>query len=86
MTRKPVKSSQIAAIGYDPTTTTLEIEFQPNKKQREAEQPGSVYQYSNVPSGEAVSLLGAESIGAHFGKVIKPFPEQFPFKKIELEA
>lgn len=86
MTRKPVKSSQIAAIGYDPTTTTLEIEFQPNKKQREAEQPGSVYQYSNVQPGDAARLTEAESIGEHFGKFIKPFPDQFPCKKIETTA
>lgn len=41
MLRDPVSSSNIASIGYDPGSETLEIEFT----------NGSIYQYFNVPAG-----------------------------------
>lgn len=82
MTRQPVKSSQLAAIGYDPISQTLEVEFTPTKKQTAAGEPGSIYQYSDVAPGDAARLTEAESIGSHFIKVIKADPERFPFKKI----
>jgi hypothetical protein len=82
MTRKPVKSSQLAAIGYDPISQTLEVEFTPTRKQEAADHPGSIYQYSNVAPGDAARLEEAESVGSHFIKIIKADPERFPFKKI----
>lgn len=82
MTRKPVQSSQLAAIGYDPISQTLEVEFHATKKQEAADQPGSIYQYSNVQPGDAARLTEAESVGSHFIKHIKSDPERFPFKKI----
>jgi len=82
MTRQPVKSSQLAAIGYDPISQTLEVEFTPTKKQTAADQPGSIYQYTGVAPGDAARLTEAESIGSHFIKHIKADPERFPFKKI----
>ena len=82
MTRQPVKSSQLAAIGFDPISQTLEVEFTPTKKQTAAGDSGSVYQYSNVAPGDAARLTDAESIGSHFIKVIKADPERYPCKKI----
>lgn len=61
MDRIPVSSSNIAAIGYDATTMTLEVEFK----------NGSVYQYFDVPEGEYMNLLGADSVGSYLNQNIK---------------
>lgn len=61
MERAPVISSNIAAIGYDEDTQTLEIEFT----------NGAVYQYSNVPSSEYQGIMGADSKGKYFHSNIK---------------
>ncbi len=73
----PVESSQIAAIGHDAATSTLAIQFK-NKAGA-----GSVYHYQNFTAELFAAFAGAESIGSHFGKHIKPFAEKFPFTKIE---
>jgi len=72
-----VKSSQIAAIGHDPETNTLAIQF-PSKSGT-----GSVYHYSNFTAEDFAAFSAAESKGAHFGKHIKPLAEKFPFLKIQ---
>ena len=61
MDRLPVKSSNIAAIGYDSTSRTLEVEFK----------TGAAYQYQNVPSSVVRGLRTAQSIGGYFSKRIK---------------
>lgn len=61
MTRQPVSSSNIASIGYDPQSQTLEIEFH----------PGSVYQYYGVPQSLYQGLMGASSHGSYFSQNIK---------------
>lgn len=61
---KPVSSSQVKAIGYDPVTKTLACVF--------AHGPGHVYHYPNVTPEQHAAFVGAESIGTHFGKHIKP--------------
>ena len=62
MTRAPVTSSTISSIGHDPATQTLEVEFK----------SGKVYRYQDVSAEKHAELLGAESIGKHFGAHIKP--------------
>lgn len=82
-----VESSQIALVGYEEGAEyPLGIRFTPTKKQKEAGQGGSEYEYANVSPEMYAELAQAESVGSYFGKNIKPFPEQFPFKKIEPEA
>ena len=73
----PCKSSQIAAIGHDPETNTLAIQF-PAKTGT-----GSVYHYQNFTAEDFAAFSAAESKGAHFGKHIKPLAEKFPFVKIK---
>ena len=84
-----VESSQIEAIGfgdgfYGPET--LGIQFPPTRKQAAAGQPGSEYHYSHVPEDLHNALLSAASVGKFFGERIKPFPNVYPYRKIEPEA
>lgn len=81
-----VVSSQIAEVGYEPDTPTpgsgiLGIKFPANKRQPN----GSEYHYGNVSPRTHQALMAAESIGSYFGKNIKPFPDQYPFMKVEAD-
>lgn len=58
----PVTSSNIAAIGYDPTLGTLSIKFKSN---------GQVYSYLAVPPEVHDALTKAESIGRYFAQHIR---------------
>lgn len=65
----PVTSNQVKAIGYDKATKTLAVTF--------ARGAGAIYHYPDVDPELYAQFIGAESIGAFFGKHIK----QLPFKK-----
>lgn len=56
MERQPVQSSNLAAVGYDAESRTLEIEFI----------HGGVYQYSDVPQSVYDDLMSAPSHGKFF--------------------
>ncbi len=58
MRRTPVRSTVIAAIGYDPETAELEIQFR----------SGDVYRYYAVPPSVHAALIEADSPGAYFNK------------------
>jgi len=80
MQRLKVESSQIESIGYQLATNTLEIEFKPTRNK--PDQPGSIYQYRNVPPKIYEELMKAESQGSFFIKNIKPFADRYPFTKL----
>jgi len=80
MQRTKVVSSQIEAIGYSTATKVLEVEFKPTRNK--PDQPGSIYQYRNVPPQLHDELMKAESVGSYFIKQIKPFADRYPFTKI----
>ncbi len=61
MDRVGVGSSNIASIGYDPATETLEIEFM----------MGTVYQYYNVPDNIYDQLMQSPSKGGFVSTYIK---------------
>jgi len=61
MNRTPVKSSQIASIGYDAGSKEMHIEFH----------GGKVYTYQNVDAADHAALMAAESVGKHFGASIR---------------
>ncbi len=73
-----VESRQIAAIGYHPETETLAIRFKTWKGE-----PSSLYHYTGVSAADYEAFCAAESKGRHFGQHIKPFPDRFPFERIE---
>jgi len=53
MNRTPVKSSNVASVGYDEAAKTLEVQFL----------SGAVYQYPGVEPQTHTDLMGADSIG-----------------------
>lgn len=63
MQRTSVDSSNIASIGYDENSITLEIEFH----------NGGIYQYFDVPVGIYQGIMGAGSKGQYFAQHIKGF-------------
>lgn len=69
MRRKPVSSSSVASVGYDPKSQTLEIEFT----------SGSVYDYSEVPPEVFQGLMKAPSKGRYFANEIRG---QYPSSRV----
>lgn len=61
MERIAVSSSNVESIGYDPDSSTLEVEFK----------NGSVYQYFDVPEQIFNDLINAGSIGSYLASVVK---------------
>lgn len=61
MNRISVISSNIASIGYEEESKTLEVEFK----------DGSVYQYYNVPLSEYEGIMSASSHGQYLHQHIK---------------
>lgn len=59
---RPVQSSNLAAVGYDPETLTLSIQFQSSPR---------VYNYRKVPEDEYQALMAAQSVGRYFIQNIK---------------
>jgi len=61
MHRAEVSSSSLHSVGYDPRTSTLEIQFR----------RGGVYRYFGVSAGVYRELMSAESKGRYFARVIR---------------
>lgn len=71
MLRQEVESSSLKSLGYDPSTNTLEVEFN----------HGGVYQYFNVPKHIYDGLMSADSHGTYFANQVKK--AGFDYQKIE---
>jgi hypothetical protein len=65
MNMKPVPSSNVHAIGYDPETKDLEIHF------HKSGVPTGKYTHHDVPPEEHAALMDAESYGKHYAANIK---------------
>jgi hypothetical protein len=57
----PVESSNIKAIGYDPNSRTLHVQFN----------SGATHQYEDVSPDKHAALMAADSKGSHFHANIK---------------
>jgi hypothetical protein len=68
MRRRPVSSSAISSVGYDPKGKVLEVEFS----------SGGVYDYHGVPPEVYESLISAESKGRFLSREIRG---QYPSEK-----
>jgi hypothetical protein len=66
----PVVSSNLASVGYDPNTRTLEVQFH----------SGGIYQYSGVPQPVYADLMAASSHGRFFDRYVKK--ARYPYRKI----
>jgi hypothetical protein len=69
MVRQSVSSSNVASIGYDSATETLEVEFN----------SGGIYQYYNIPQNIFDELLAAPSKGQFLNAYIK---NAYPFSRV----
>jgi len=61
MERQFVQSSDLAEVGYDANSMTLEVLFQ----------SGGLYQYFDVPEAVYVELMTSSSLGRFFNANIK---------------
>lgn len=61
MNREPVQSTNLASVGYELESSTLEIEFH----------SGGIYQYFQVPSEIYEGIMNAGSKGSFFDLYIK---------------
>lgn len=69
---KPVESSSISAMAHDPLTSVLRVQFT----------SGAVYDYQNVPATLHETILGADSVGSTFHKLIKKAPLEYPYSLV----
>ena len=69
MIRKPVSSSSISSVGYDPKTLTLEVQFR----------SGEIYKYEEVPEDVYIGLMDAPSKGSYINDVVK---NTYEFNKV----
>jgi len=61
MEMAPVKSSNIASVGYDAERAELYVQFR----------SGGLYTYSGVPETEAAEMVKSASVGNYFATRIK---------------
>ena len=69
MMRDPVASTNIRSLGYDPASSTLEVEFS----------SGSIYQYYNIGEPLYEQLMAASSKGQFLNIYIK---NAYPFSRV----
>lgn len=62
ITMTPVKSSNIASVGYDKDKQELHVNFKSS----------GTYVYADVPHAKHTALMGAESVGKAFQDLIRP--------------
>ncbi len=67
--RNHVSSSNVASVGYDAPSQTLEVEFK----------SGGVYQYYNIPQGVYDQFMSAPSKGKFLAYQIK---NRFPYSRV----
>jgi hypothetical protein len=82
ITMMPVESSQIAAIGHDPNTSTLAIRFQP----KAGFEQGSLYHYANASAEFFARFREAETIGGFFYQNIKKKSDELPYVQVEPDS
>ena len=70
MKMHPVKSTNIKAVGYDPATQKLHVEFHST----------GVYEFDDVSESKHRKLMEAPSIGKHFQQHIR---HSHDFRKLD---
>ena len=72
MDMKAVESSNIAAIGYDAEDKRLRVTFK----------SGATYDYLNVEPETHDALIGADSVGSAFHRLIRSQGDTYPYLKV----
>ena len=82
--RRPVDSSQILNVGYDPASKLMAIQFKSFSGEA-----GAVYGYENVEQEVADGFFREKdedgkkwSVGRHFGKTLKADTKKYPYAKL----
>lgn len=71
---KPVKSSNLAAVGHDPVAQILAVKFTGSDK---------VHHYKDVPADIVAAMDEAPSIGSFFARNVR---DKFPHEVIDGSA
>ena len=71
MVLKPVKSSNLQKVGYDPASQKLVVQFR----------NGAFYEYKNVPSETYDSMMRAPSVGKYFSEFVR---NRFSFDRVTI--
>lgn len=66
---QPVSSSNVAAVGYDPDSQTVYVQFL----------DGSTYGYKGVPEHEFENLRTASSVGSYLNRNYK---NVYPYEQV----
>lgn len=61
--RRPVESTSVASIGYDPATRSLDVQYKSSP---------TVYRYADVPSSVYAELMSFQSKGTYLAWYVKP--------------
>jgi len=61
MKMEPVESSNVKAVGHDPATSTLRVEFH----------KGGIFDYEGVTSEKHAAFMASASKGSHLHKHIR---------------
>ncbi len=71
ITLAPVESKRVGAIGYDPTTKTLAVQFKAGAR--------AIYHYPGVEPETFEEFKAAKSLGTYFGQNLQKLPfEKYP--------
>lgn len=71
MNLTPVASTNLHAVGYEPATSILWVQFK----------NGTVYEYHNVPPAVYSDMMSGD-IGRYFAEIIKPQRYTMPYVKL----
>jgi hypothetical protein len=75
MDMKPVKSSNVQAVGYDPASRTMRVQFN-----------SGTYDYADVAPEKHADLMAADSLGKHLHAHFKGQHETTPVHAVEETA
>ena len=72
MVLMPVVSTNLAAMGYEPDTMALQVQFK----------NGSLYAYQNVEPETYQAMLDSGDPGRYFASIIKPQRNRYIYTRI----
>ncbi len=68
----PLSSTNLRAIGYDPDTMTMQIQFN----------NGSLYSYANIEPQTYEDMMASGNPGEYFATIIKPQRVRYAYTRV----